>query len=263
MPKPYYSIIMPTHRRAELLKRAIKSVKASTFQNVEIIVVADDIDKDTFVVAAELLGQEDKFIKRSGKNGPAESRNIGMDLATGERILFLDDDDAIQPDFLTNAKKYCEEHPSSVLYTNYRVIEEDRNNLNAQTTATDISVADKDLSEVYVKNFIHNHTCLYPAHALTNKRQDPFLASLDDWDFLLNVMSNTKFRHAPIPGPVIYKDYVNMGNRRGSSQSAQGSMVILDYIYIYRRWPAPTHELKLKRKSLMQSVGFDLPLEWI
>lgn len=89
------------------------------------------------------------------------------------------------------------------------------------------------------------------------------MASLDDWDFLLNVMSNTKFRHAPIPGPVIYKDYVNMGNRRGSSQSAQGSMVILDYIYIYRRWPAPTHELKLKRKSLMQSVGFDLPLEWI
>ncbi len=263
MQKPFYSVIMPTHRRAELLRRAISSVKANTFTDVEIIVVADDIDKDTFLVAAECLGPADKFVKRTGKNGPAESRNIGMELAEGERILFLDDDDAIQPDFLAKAKTHCDQHPSQVLYTNYRVIEEDRNNPKAETTQMDVKVGDKELSEVYVKNFIHNHTCLYPAFSLKNKKQDAHLASLDDWEFLLNVMSETSFRHIEIDGPVIFKDYVNLGNRRGSAHAANGSMVLIDYLYIYRRRPAPTNELKMQRKELLKKVGFDVPIEWL
>lgn len=263
MKLPYYSIIMPTHGRPKLLGRAIASVKACGFKEAELIVVADEIDKDTFAVAAELLDERDKFIKRSGAPGPAQSRNIGLDHARGERILFLDDDDALQPEFLLAAKKYCDEHPEKVLFTNYRVIEENRENLSSDGTVTDIKVEGQLIENVYVKNFIHNHTCLYPAYALKNKRQDEHLASLDDWDFLLNVMSEINFLHIPLDGPVIYKDYVNVGNRRGSADKAKGAMVMIDYLYIYRRWPAPSQELKLKRKELLKSVGLDVPLEWL
>jgi glycosyltransferase involved in cell wall biosynthesis len=263
VPNPYYSIIMPTHGRPKLLERAIKSVKACKFSEIELIVVADEIDKETFAVAADLLEEEDTFIKRSGSPGPALSRNFGIDHAKGARILFLDDDDALQPEFLLAAKTYCDKHPDEVLFTNYRVIEENREDLSSLGTVTDIKVDGQSIEEVYVKNFIHNHTCLYPAYALKNKRQDEHLASLDDWDFLLNVMSQTKFRHIALDGPVIYKDYVNVGNRRGSADKAKGAMVMIDYLYIYRRWPAPTEQLKLKRKDLLKSVGLDVPLAWL
>ena len=122
---------MPTHGRPKLLERAIKSVKACKFPEIELIVVADEIDKETFAVAADLLGEEDTFIKRCGSPGPALSRNFGMDHAKGARILFLDDDDALQPEFLLAAKTYCDKHPDEVLFTNYRVIEENREELSS------------------------------------------------------------------------------------------------------------------------------------
>ena len=263
MKLPYFSIIMPTHLRPALLERALKSIKANTYKDVEIIVVADQIDADSFVVAAANLSESDTFIKRTGKSGPTESRNLGISIARGQRIIFLDDDDALLPDFLTKAKTFCDKFPNEVLYTNFRVIEEDRENPSASTKTTDISVKDRKIEDVYVKNFIHNHTCLYPATSLKNRQQDSHLASLDDWEFLLNVLSGSDFRHIDINGPVIYKDYVNTGNRRGTSDGAQGSLAIADYLYIYRRWPAPNPQLKQQRKELLKSVGLDVPLEWV
>ena len=263
MKLPYFSIVMPTHQRPKLLARAINSIRSNSFKDVEIIVVADQIDQESFAAAAANLGERDFFIKRNGKSGPTESRNLGISLASGQRIIFLDDDDALLPDFLEKAKAFCDKYPNEVLYTNFRVIEEDRENLQAETKVSDISVKDRNIEDVYIKNFIHNHTCLYPLASLKNRKQDPHLASLDDWEFLLNVLSGTNFRHIDIGGPVIYKDYVNTGNRRGTSEGAQGSLAIADYLYIYRRWPAPTLQLKQQRKELLKSVGLDVPVEWV
>lgn len=263
MSQPYYSIIIPTHGRPELLRRAICSVRANDFQQTEIIVISDEVNLATFKVAAELLMPHDTFVKRAGANGPAESRNLGLAYAKGQRIIFLDDDDALLPAYLGEAKSWCDKYPDKVLYVNYRVIEEDRENKAAPTRTSDISVKDQTKESVYVKNFIHNHTCLYPLHAVKGRLQDNHLASLDDWDFLLNVMSGTDFQYVDLSGPVIYKDYVNMGNRRGSSSNAQGNMVVLDYLHIYRRWPAPTAELKAERQKLLASVGLSVPIDWL
>ncbi|MBV8124297.1 MAG: glycosyltransferase, partial [Paucibacter sp.] len=48
---PFFSIITPTHLRAELLRRALTSIRAQTFQDFEIIVVADAMDAATGAVA--------------------------------------------------------------------------------------------------------------------------------------------------------------------------------------------------------------------
>ena len=62
MKLPYFSIIMPTHLRPALLERALKSIKANTFKDIEIIVVADQIDAESFAVAAANLNETDTFI---------------------------------------------------------------------------------------------------------------------------------------------------------------------------------------------------------
>jgi glycosyltransferase involved in cell wall biosynthesis len=263
MSLPYFSIIIPTHGRPELLRRSILSLRENTFSDFELIVISDEIDASTFSVLAESLKGNDTFIKRTGTNGPAESRNFGIENARGQRVIFLDDDDALLPEYLGEAFKHCQDNPSEVLFTNYRLIEEDRERPGAPSKSTDISVAGQSVSEVYVKNFIHNHTCLYPLNAVRGRRQDKHIASLDDWDFLLNVMSSSTFKYINLNGPVIYKDYVNAGNRRGSSQQAKNNTVLLDYLHIYRRWPAPNDELRLKRQKLLESAGLALPIEWL
>jgi glycosyltransferase involved in cell wall biosynthesis len=258
------SILIPTYCRKEDLLQTLKCINVQTFKNFEVIIIdssppetrlsEENIKSFDFIIEYNLFGIVGNV---------SMQRNKALEKANGNIILFLDDDDALLPDFLAKAKTFCDKFPNEVLYTNFKVIEEDRENPSAQIKTTDISVKDKKIEDVYVKNFIHNHTCLYPAISLKNRQQDSHLASLDDWEFLLNVLSGSEFRHIDINGPVIYKDYVNTGNRRGTSEGAQGSLAIADYLYIYRRWPAPNLRLKQQRKELLKSVGLDVPIEWV
>lgn len=262
MPVPFFSIIMPTHLRPQLLKRALKSLRANTFNDFEILVISDVNDHETGNVVADMLSQNDTFVRRPGQPGPAPSRNIGLELAKGQRILFLDDDDAFLPDFLGTAYELSSKDPKAAIYTNYQIIQENREQLETPLTASEYSVKGTPTESAYVKNFIHNHTVIYPANAVRHRRQDPRLSSLDDWDFLLNVMSEVEFVHANVSGPVIYKDYVNTGNRRGTTEGAKGNRVVLDYLSIYSKWPAPTKELKSGRQQLLNTIGLNLPVDW-
>ena len=264
MATPFFSIIVTTHQRPALLARALTSVRANSLQDHEIIVVADTLDALTMQVAAKHLQEQDTFIKRTGKPGPAQSRNMGLQVARGRYVIFLDDDDAFLPDYLANAKRMTEVHPGQVIYTNYRVIQEDRQAAQSQPIkVNEYSVAELDGHHLYVKNFIQNHSAIFPREAVLGRLQDPHLTTLDDWDFLLNVASDTPFQHANILGAVVYKDYVNPQHRRGSSHAANGLHTVSDYLSIYKKWPAPTPQVRLQRQQLLASAGQSVPLEWL
>jgi glycosyltransferase involved in cell wall biosynthesis len=107
--------------------------------------VSDALDSATLQVAGELLSDNDTFLKRVGRQGPALSRNIGMQSARGQYILFLDDDDAFLPNYLAEAYTATKQDPGYVLYTNPRIVEEDRTKPeNAPLRVTDQSMAGMD-----------------------------------------------------------------------------------------------------------------------
>ncbi len=86
------SVVIPTHNRTDSLIRAVNSVLDQTFQPSEIIVV-DDVCSDT---CKELIDSLNSPIVRYVQNrspGASSSRNLGVSLATGNYVAFLDDDD--------------------------------------------------------------------------------------------------------------------------------------------------------------------------
>jgi glycosyltransferase involved in cell wall biosynthesis len=261
---PFFSIVIPTHQRPALLRRALRSLKEGGFTDYEAIVVADVCDAETFEVASQDLRPQDTFIKRTGTPGPAESRNVGLEMVRGEAVIFLDDDDTFLPGYLTRAHQAVREHPGRVVYVDCLIVEEDRLHPERGLLGSQkLAVGQMVLERVWVKNFIHNHTAIYPRAAVAGKRQDPSLSSLDDWDFLLSVLQETGFVHADIDGPVVHKDRVNPGCRRGISENARNIRVISDYLSIYKKWPAPTEDLKRERQALLAGAGFKPPLEWL
>ncbi len=97
---PKVSVIIPTHNRPKLLKRAIQSVLSQTFQDFEIIVVDDgDISAEEII---KNFNQPQKIIytKNKRKRGGSGARNTGIILARGKYIAFLDDDDEWLPEKL-------------------------------------------------------------------------------------------------------------------------------------------------------------------
>lgn len=92
--KPLVSVILPTHNRAGLLGRAIRSVLAQSYSNLELIVVDDASTDDTSGVVRSLTGDSRlKYIRLEQNRRAAAARNVGIQAAHGELIAFHDDDD--------------------------------------------------------------------------------------------------------------------------------------------------------------------------
>lgn len=88
---PFFSVIIPTYNQCDLLKKAIQSVEKQTFTNYEVIVVDNNSSDGT----REFLEKNKNVIyKKINNNGViAKSRNLGIKLAKGQWISFLDSDD--------------------------------------------------------------------------------------------------------------------------------------------------------------------------
>ena len=86
---PKFSVIMPAHNASEYICKALDSVRMQTFKDYELIVICDACEDDTADIAREYT---DKVIEVSFRN-PGPTRSAGLDAATGEWVLFMDDDD--------------------------------------------------------------------------------------------------------------------------------------------------------------------------
>ncbi|WP_345242020.1 glycosyltransferase family 2 protein [Pontibacillus salipaludis] len=102
---PKVSIIVATYRRKEALKKALTSLIAQTYSNFEVIVVDDNAEPKWNAEVEKIVNNMKKsnnieisYIQNNNNKGSAETRNIGIKIATGEYVTFLDDDDIYLPD---------------------------------------------------------------------------------------------------------------------------------------------------------------------
>ncbi len=97
---PTVSVIIPTQNRPRWLVAAIESVYAQTFQDFEIIVVLRNADRETHA-AADRLGADSRLrVLKTNEPTVSGARNRGLELARGNWVAFLDDEDIWLPDKL-------------------------------------------------------------------------------------------------------------------------------------------------------------------
>lgn len=96
MRKPLVSVIISTYKRRKQVKNAVKSVLNQTYDDIEIIVV----NSDPRIKIEEILNGYDniKCINQSKDKGASSARNVGINMAQGKYIAFLDDDDLFLPE---------------------------------------------------------------------------------------------------------------------------------------------------------------------
>lgn len=106
-----YSVIIPTFNRCHTLARAIDSVLLQNHKHVEIIVIDDGSTDET----ARMLSQKYPQVKYYGQKnqGPAAARNLGIELAQGEYIAFLDSDDCWLEDKISKEMQIFQHYPQA------------------------------------------------------------------------------------------------------------------------------------------------------
>ena len=100
------SVIIPTYRRPAQCAAAIASVRAQTHPDVELVVVHDETPRETYPT--------DPHAFWCVKGVPP--RNVGLDRATGEWVLPLDDDDELEPDAIESLLTTALEGDFQVVY---------------------------------------------------------------------------------------------------------------------------------------------------
>ncbi|NNU16644.1 glycosyltransferase family 2 protein [Parvularcula sp. ZS-1/3] len=97
---PRVSVIIPTHNRPGDVVKAVQSVFAQTFHDLEALVVVDGGSPETLAALHGISDDRLTVIVNEVALGNAEARNVGIRAAGGDLIALLDDDDLWMPEKL-------------------------------------------------------------------------------------------------------------------------------------------------------------------
>ncbi len=108
---PLISVIMPAHNAARFIGEAIQSVLMQTYGNWELIIIDDASSDGTQGIVEAFPDERIRFQRVERIGSPAGVRNVGLRLAQGDFIAFLDADDRYFSDTLETLWQQLMEHP--------------------------------------------------------------------------------------------------------------------------------------------------------
>lgn len=132
------SIVVPIYNVEQYLEKCIKSIVDQTYSNLEIILV-DDGSKDSSSEICNKWKEEDQRIvvihKENG--GLSSARNAGLEVATGDYIMFEDSDDWLELDIVEKCVERIEKDASDLVIFGYTKVDEKSKNLGSFTFGND------------------------------------------------------------------------------------------------------------------------------
>lgn len=199
---PRVSIVMPTRNRRRLIRRALASVAAQTYRDYELLIIDDastDETERTIRDVVPTLGIPNSrfhYVRVKDRRGASAARNLGIRLARGEYLAFLDSDDVWHPAKLDSqlGALGSSSKPSLICCGRYRV-DSDLAVLRKQTppssAAAEIRAGNGigPLSSVVVSADPVRHIGGF----------DEALPAAQDWDLYIRVLPFAQFVCVPEP----------------------------------------------------------------
>lgn len=103
MEKDLVSIVVPAYNAEQTVERCARSLLGQSYRNFELLLIDDGSKDQTFAVCQKLAEQDDRVRAIHKANGGVSSaRNLGIDESQGRYIVFVDADDWVEPDYLSN-----------------------------------------------------------------------------------------------------------------------------------------------------------------
>ena len=117
------SIILPVYNSEKYIKRCIDSILDQTYTNFELLVINDG-SKDNSL--KEIKKYKDKRIRIIDKKneGVAKTRNLGIKESTGKYIMFIDNDDFIDNDYISSFINNIEDN--DILIGSYKRVDDEK-----------------------------------------------------------------------------------------------------------------------------------------
>jgi glycosyltransferase involved in cell wall biosynthesis len=210
------SVIIPTYKHRDFVAKAIDSVLQQSVKPIEIIVINDGSPDDTSVVLQPFVQNHSITYIEQPNAGQANARNRGIQIAQGDYIALLDDDDFWQPNTLELLSTALNDRPQCVVAYGYANTFGDRTEKYPQTGHD---------GQVF-QRLLRGNIMLSPGQALFRASAirsiglfDLNIWGADDWDLLLRLAKL---------GPFAYVDQQTLNYRLHSANASKQLLRMYD-----------------------------------
>lgn len=211
------SIIMPNYNYAKYLEQSINSVLAQTYSNFEIIII-DDASTDNSVEIIQLYVNRYKniqLITNTINKGVIACRNLGIELAKGNYLCFIDPDDFWEKNKLALQIEALESQNANLCFTDLQII--DANGKKGKIRKHFYN--EFSYSSLLKRNFIPHSTLIVTKELLEGIRYKELQVTKyqmvvmqkfkinkiihEDYEFLLNIFKNKQVNAIHIAKPLV------------------------------------------------------------
>lgn len=197
------SAIITAYNSSAFIRDALDSILNQSRPLDEIWVVDDGSQDETAEIAAEYESRHVKYIRQENA-GPGAARNLGIRVASGDVIAFLDADDTWMPEKIFLQERFLEDHPEIGIVSGHKLWRK-KNETGEKTRLVKYGgMSNKKLrTELLFENVVGN-----PSMALIRKSvfeqfggYDPSLRWGQDWEFWIRCSAG--FQIGFVDAPVI------------------------------------------------------------
>lgn len=227
---PKVSIIVPVYNLENYIEQCVHSLLVQSYQNIEIILVDDGSRDNSLSLITQLAAEDSRIVYTSQPNGgAAKARNTGLSLATGEFISFVDGDDMLSPEVISDNIGYFEDDTIDWVAFSIRRVDVEGDYIRTEKEVySDFVIRGNERlsSESFVPYYYQRRLSGVACAAIYRKSSIYSISFVEgkyyeDGIYFIDLLCNTKNAILSPKGEYLYVD------RDGSSQKAK-----LDYKHL-------------------------------
>ena len=262
------SVIIPTHNYGHYISETLESLLEQTEQQWECIIIDDGSSDETREVVNSYVLQDSRFSYiYQDCQGVSAARNVGLAMAKGEYIQFLDADDVLLPRKLEMHKKYLEQHLDiDIVYSNTRYF------ANNDRTVLSYSFDMNDKEWMPMTNEVNTALCyllqynIMPIHAPLSRanllqKVGYFTTATrycEDWDYWLRcAIHSADIRYLDQPEAISLIRVHQASATNNSIAMATGARLVKERAYLFIE-SNPDKVSSLVLNTMRRALAIDL-----
>lgn len=191
------SVVVPIYNVEDYLNKCVNTIVNQTYKNLEIILV-DDGAKDNSGALCDKWAEKDDRIKVVHKEngGLSSARNAGMDVATGDYIMFEDSDDWLEVELIEKCVERITKDSSDLVIFGYKKVDEQGENLGEFTfgnnTINKEDLTDQLFQRIVEMSFGYAWNKLYDFNVIKKSglKNDSSIIDREDLVFNMQMLSH-------------------------------------------------------------------------
>jgi glycosyltransferase involved in cell wall biosynthesis len=249
-PNPLISVIIPNYNYGQYLGEAIESVLNQTYKNIQLIVVDNESTDNSIEIASRYLDAITLIQKPHG--GVSSARNLGITVAKGQYICFLDSDDTWTAEKLEMQLEIASKTQADLIYSGVMVCDAELSKveeLSPEYRGDCYSLFLKyptraiillGCSNAMIRSEVINQTGMFKC----------YLHISADWDFFRRICKIAYVEYVPFAQVNYRRHNLNMSSRSVAKYYSDNELAVRDCI----------KEIQTERKKI--SLGLTRFLLW-